>query len=196
MTEQETIKNVLSGKTEEFEKLVKKYTSYLRKVGHYYLFEGGEVEDMIQTTFLKAFENLHKFRGDSSFKSWLIRIMINECKQSNRRKGLFRKYQNNFNKADFPLAPTTEHQVINTEIRNQLDRAISRLAPQYKSVVVQRLVMGASTSETANDLGISEEAVKIRLFRAKKKLRVDLLKESDMDQLYTGSQKYQMAYAG
>jgi len=86
--------------------------------------------------------------------------------------------------------------VINTEVRNQLDRAISRLAPKYKSVVVQRLVMGASTQETADDLGISEEAVKIRLFRAKKKLRVDLLKESDMDQLYSGSQKYQMAYAG
>jgi len=196
MPESEIIQNILSGKTEYFEKLVKGCDSYLRKVGYYYLFKPEEVEDIIQTTYLKAFEHLDKFKGSSSFKSWLIRIMINECKQANRRLSLFRNYQSHFAISHTPLSYTCERDVIHSEVKSQLERAISRLKPIYKSVVTQRLLMGTSTQDTADRLGISEETVKIRLFRAKKKLRLDLLKESDMDQLYMDSKNYQPVYVG
>lgn len=196
MSELEIIQYILSGRTEYFEELVKKYHTYLLKVGHNYLYKTDEVEDAIQTTYLKAFENLHKFKADSAFKTWLIRIMINECKQANRRINVFRRYQHKVSIKTYSLSYACEQEVINEEVKSQLAKAIANLSPIYKSVVIQRLLVGSSTQDAAQNLGISEEAVKIRLFRAKKQLRVDLLKESDMDQLYSDSQKYPSVFAG
>lgn len=195
MTDQEIIQEVVAGKTAKFEVVVKKYHSYLQKVGAYYLYEKTEVDDMIQTTYLKAFENLSRFRGEASFKSWLVRIMINECKQANRKKGLFKKFQTKTYNQDWEHERSSESAIMNKEVKQQLDQAISRLSPKYKSVLVQRLVMGSSTQDTAADLGISEEAVKVRLFRARKKLMVDLLKDSEMEQLFVRQPSYRMATA-
>ncbi|MEM6806355.1 MAG: sigma factor-like helix-turn-helix DNA-binding protein, partial [Bacteroidota bacterium] len=89
-----------------------------------------------------------------------------------------------------------EQEVVNEEVKRQLAKAIAKLSPIYKSVVVQRLLIGSSTQDAALNLGISEEAVKIRLFRAKKQLRIDLLRDSDVDQLYSDSQKYPSVFAG
>ena len=86
VTTGETISNVLNGHTEEFEKLISENNELLYRIGMAYVNNHTEVEDLMQITYLKAFEKLSSFNSKSSFSTWLTRIMINECLMYLRNK--------------------------------------------------------------------------------------------------------------
>src|SRR5687768_2634907 len=85
-SEKEIIRRILAGEKRLFEILMRKYNGRLFKVGMAIINNSSEVEDIMQTSYIKAYENLSKFENRSSFGTWLLRIMINESIFQLKRK--------------------------------------------------------------------------------------------------------------
>jgi len=86
------IQEVLNGNKAAYEKIIRQYNQQLFRVGIAYLGSEEGVEDVMQNTYLKAYYHLSQFKADAAFNTWLIRIMINECKQALRKKEKERKF--------------------------------------------------------------------------------------------------------
>lgn len=163
-----------------FEELVTRsegrvYNHILRLVGNV-----EDARELLQETYLSAYRNLHAFKGDSAFSTWVYRIGTNHALMRLRKKhpeevGLdeVRVPTHEELKArkisDWALDP--KEAVLRKELREELERAIQGLPPGYRAVVVLRDIDDLSTAETAQQLGISEGAVKTRLHRARIYLR-------------------------
>src|SRR3954468_21873701 len=78
-SEVELIDRIIEGNLALFEVLIRRYNPYLYKVGRSYGYCHQDVEDLMQETFIHAYENLQKLNNKEYFKTWLIRIMLNEC---------------------------------------------------------------------------------------------------------------------
>src|SRR5690349_16539101 len=83
LSEIDTIDRVIGGDIALFEVLIRRYNPYLYKVGRSYGYIHQDVEDLMQETFIHAFENLPKLQNPMYFKTWLVRIMLNECYRKN-----------------------------------------------------------------------------------------------------------------
>ncbi|MFZ6026606.1 MAG: RNA polymerase sigma factor [Chloroflexota bacterium] len=142
-----------------------------------------DAEDILQETFLKAYRGIKNFAGRSSLSTWLYRIATNEALMSLRKKQLStvsldeplvgeEGEQEPRQIVDWCCLP--EKELLSTETRHWLDKAIGRLSPALRVVFLLRDVEGLSTLEAAQALDLSEEAVKTRLSRARMRLREDL----------------------
>src|SRR5688572_1163137 len=80
------IRDIRNGDTAAYEKIMRRYNQQLYRIGVAYLGAYDMVEDVMQNTYLKAWYHLPQFKADAAFSTWLIRIMINECKQAIRKK--------------------------------------------------------------------------------------------------------------
>jgi len=139
-----------------------------------------EVDEIGQQVFIRFYEALPKFRGDSSVKTYLTRIAINlslnELKRRKRRFTLFRPVEDAAEIRSNDAEPHSDMALI--------EQALARLSPDARDVVVLRLVNGYSTEETAEMLAIPVGTVLSRLSIARKKLRdwlaphfTDMIKE-------------------
>lgn len=92
LPDEAVIKKVAEGNPDQFEIITKRYNQQLFRIIRSYLSSRQDIEDVMQTTYLKAFKNLKQFRGESKFSTWLIRIAINEAlkklKGQNKISGL------------------------------------------------------------------------------------------------------------
>lgn len=181
LDELEIIRRILAGEKELFEILLRRYNQTLYRVVRGYLHDGNEVEDAMQNAYLKAFDKLSQFRGESSFSTWLIRIGINEALIQLRAQEKARTYyigegdsENIRQMADRQMDP--EMQIVNKEGERLLEQAIDRLPEKFRVVYVLKEVEGLSNSEIAKCLDITDENVKVRIHRAKKMLKDDLYK--------------------
>jgi RNA polymerase sigma-70 factor (ECF subfamily) len=145
-----------------------------------------DAEDVMQDAFLKSYQNLDRFQGDSRFYTWLVRIAVNEALMK------LRKRRPNQVSLDEPLkdgdgeesvfreiedwGPSPEKKFAQVELNEILNSVISELDPIFRVAFLLRDVEGLSTEETAQILGISVAAVKSRLLRARLKLRQKLNK--------------------
>ena len=94
LTDSEVIRKILSGEKELYEILLRRNNQTLYRVVRSYLNEQVEIEDIMQNTYIKAYEKLHQFQHNSKFSTWLIRIGINEALARLKTKG---KYLNLYN---------------------------------------------------------------------------------------------------
>jgi RNA polymerase sigma-70 factor (ECF subfamily) len=144
-----------------------------------------DAEDVLQEAFLKAFLHLPDFREDSRFYTWLVRIAVNEglMKLRKRRSDKTVPIEDSVDEegdvmprefADWK--PNPEELYAQAEIEDILRNAAQTLSPGFRTVFLLRDVEGLSTQETADVMGISEGAVKARLFRARLQLREELSK--------------------
>jgi RNA polymerase sigma-70 factor, ECF subfamily len=142
-------------------------------------------EDAVQRAFQRAFINLHKFRGESTFSTWITRIAMNEALMllRQRRKMIPLSTTSNETTEAVPALdlrdehPTPERALAETELHTIVRGAISRLRLSLRSVVVLHELQGLSSVETAQRLGLSVGAVKARLFHARRHLRQRLERE-------------------
>jgi len=140
-----------------------------------------EAEDVVQESYVRAFTHLSQIRGDSSLKTWLTRIVINEANGRLRRRRTTANWESieatHATEADiipFPLRssqPDPERAMAQHEINRILERAIDALPTPFRVVLVARLVEEMSVAETAGVLGLRPETVKTRLHRARHLLR-------------------------
>ncbi len=119
--------------------------------------------DVIQEAIVKAFTNLHTLRQDSYAKTWLIRILINECYAFMRRE-----------KRIVPLDEYQCQETVEPKDYSDLYDAIRQLPPKIRICVTLYYLEGYSVKETSKILGISESAVKNRLARARARMRCEL----------------------
>ena len=170
------VERARSGDHGAFEELVRAtyvdtYTLAFRLTG-----DEEDARDVVQETYLRAYRGLKRFRGDAQFSTWLYRITAN-C--ASTHLGRRAKHRHDELADDSPLADDRleidpEHRAENEALRLRLRAAIDRLPPRLRAVVVLRDVYDLPHEAIADELGISETATKVRLHRARRRLRDDL----------------------
>jgi len=177
ISEIELIDRIRNGERELFEILIRRNNPYLYKVGMSYGYKHEDVEDLMQETFIAAYLNLEKFESRSSFKTWITRIMLNQCYQKGQKLSFKNEKANDIlNEKTTPMfesnqSTDTYRSVLNNELSNIIGDALTSIPLEYRMVFSLRELNGMSTSETAEALDISETNVKTRLNRAKHMLR-------------------------
>lgn len=156
-----------------FEKLMTEHGESLARLAYTYVKDRGRVEDIIQDVFLRAFRSYHSFRGDADIKTWLYRITINRCKDE-LRSWSFRKLFYTDEVMDWNIdrsqEPTPELKLITKHENQQLGQAILQLPIKLREVIILFYYQDLSIEQIAKLLGITQNTVKTRLFRGRKKL--------------------------
>jgi RNA polymerase sigma-70 factor (ECF subfamily) len=165
-----------------FEQLVDQYKRRAFRLAWKITRHRQDAEDVVQNAFIKAFQNLPNFRGDSRFYTWLVRITVNEALMKIRRRHSGEVSIDESKEADdnsIPIeikdqAPNPEQRYSQHEVHRILAQTINDLEPPYRAVLQLRDLEGFSTKQTAQALDLTSAAVKTRLQRARIKLRESL----------------------
>ena len=145
----------------ELSRLMAAYEKDILKLCCLYLRDAGMAEDAAQETFFKAYRALDRFRGECADKTWLVRILINECKGVLRTRGRCVPLEQDADEA----APETD---------GELYAALAALDEKYRLPVTLHYIEGFRTSEIAGMMRLPEGTVKTRLRRAREILRKEL----------------------
>jgi len=129
-----------------------------------------EAEDVAQEAYMRVFRGLAGFRGDAQFETWLYRIVANAAMSHLRKRRHFGELLVDAEEGA-PQISSDVHVAEEAVDRDALARALDELPPSIGSMVVLKDVYGLSCREIADRLGISEGAVKVRLHRARKRLK-------------------------
>jgi RNA polymerase sigma-70 factor, ECF subfamily len=164
-----------------FEELVHRHTPLVFRMAMHILRSREDAEDVVQDTFLKAWQNLQRFEERARFSTWLTRIALNTALMKLRSLrltpvSLDSDADENVTWGDkvADWKPNPEELYSQTELREILQRALRTLPHGYRVVFLLRDVEGVSLAETAEMLGLTVPNVKARLFRARLKLREQL----------------------
>jgi len=169
------------GDTAAFSELVTRYRGKVYAMIYNMVHNEQDAWDLAQDGFLKAWKSIARFRGQSSFYTWLYRIMMNVTIDSLRRRhvegetefddsiGLRNIDPNSFTTPRTEALPNEK--IAGDEIRARIDAAISRLSPEHRAVILMREIDGMEYQEIADSLGCSIGTVMSRLFYARKKMQ-------------------------
>jgi RNA polymerase sigma factor (sigma-70 family) len=187
----EVIKEILLGNTALFEVLIRRYNPDLYKTGRGYGYNHQDTEDLMQEVFINIFQNLSKFENRSSFKTWTIRIMLNQCYHKSQKPNYLNKpaVEISVNKNSGSMFLTTnnsnpDNTVINKELKNVIEAALKNLSEDYRMTFTLRELTGLSVADTAGLLNITPSNVKVRLNRAKMMLRKEIEKIYSPEDIY------------
>jgi len=172
-SEFDLIGRILDGESRLYEYFIRKYNQRLFRTGMSILNNDTEVEEAMQTIYIKAYEHLGAFENRSSFGTWITRIMINECLLQKKNKQRIQTVSDN-QYENISHMKTPVHTLINKELGVVLENAIALLPEKYRTVFVLREVENLSVKETAEVLALEESNIKVRLNRAKTMLRESL----------------------
>jgi len=180
LSDEAVVQLVLAGNTAAFELLMRRYNERLYRAARAITHDDREAEDVMQQAYVNAYAHLRQFKGQAQFATWLTRITINEALARVRRRGRYEPFDEELPNVEPFMssshsAPDPERQALTGELRALLESAIDHLPDGAREVFVLREVEGLSTAETAESLGVSEDAVKTRLSRARTALRHTLL---------------------
>jgi RNA polymerase sigma-70 factor (ECF subfamily) len=178
LTDEELVERIRAGETHLFELIMRRHNRRIYRAARAILRDDGEAEDVMQDAYVRAYAHLHDFEGRAHFSTWLTRIAVHEAFARVRRARRFRPVDSQTEETQsVPTAPhfNPEGQASDGEMRTLLERAIDALPDEFRSVFVLRAVEEMSGAETAECLGIPEETVKTRLFRARARLQETLL---------------------
>lgn len=177
------VKASSNGDIAAFETLVGKYDRKLLRIAFRITDNLDDAQEAVQEALFKAYQKLSQFQGNSKFSTWLIRITMNECLMSLRKRNRIAQElvlgddDGSGDSAPLDLAdwaPNPEQLYSRAEFHEILRKALAGLGPRLRAVFVLRDIEGLSISETATALGLHETAVKARLLRARLQLRGNL----------------------
>jgi RNA polymerase sigma-70 factor (ECF subfamily) len=158
----------LGGDHGAFEPLVRRYERVLFRVAMRLTGEYEDARDAVQNTFVKAFEQLHRYDGKRRFFSWIYRIGVNECLNLRRSRRPQEALSERFAGADTHAGPFEAFEL--AEARSRIDRAMDGLSFEYREVIALRHFADLSYEEMAEAIGVPEKTVKSRLFSARQRL--------------------------
>jgi RNA polymerase sigma-70 factor (ECF subfamily) len=175
MPDKEVVRRILAGDAAWFELLMRRYNQRIFRVVRSIVRDDDESEDVVQDSYVRAFEHLSQFEGRATFATWLTRIAVNEALARKRRQKVI-QYMDFDDPKNVNLQPhqangQADHRACNNELRDVLTQAIDRLPDELRTVFILRVVEELNIDETAACLEISESNVKVRLHRARSLLR-------------------------
>ena len=153
--------------------LTTRYNRRLFRIARSIVRNDHEAEDVVQETYVRAFTDLDRFRGDAAFATWLTRIAVNEALGRLRKRRPVEPVEDVHAGDD----PSPEQVMAQRELRALLEQSIDRLPSTFRTVFVARMVEGLTVEETATLFGIQPETVKTRVHRARARLRADLSRQ-------------------
>ena len=174
------------GDARAFGELVRRYEGKIFRLAQHITQNREDAEDVLQETFLKSYEHLDQFKGDSKFYTWIVRIAVNQALMKLRRRRTDKSVsldeqidtgEDSVTREIAAWGEDPEQRFSREELGRILDTAIQSLEPLYRSVFVLRDIDDLSTEETAEALGLSIPAVKSRLLRARLQLREKLTRQ-------------------
>ena len=183
------VREAQAGNRAAFEELVHRYDRDVLRLALNLMKRTEDARDVYQEAFLKVYRNLHRFRFECSFYTWLYRIVTNVCLDHLRRRQArpedqapeLRAAQQEDVSTDFferqrEQRPTLdpERHLLGEEIKKRLANAMERLSPRERIVFEMKHYQGLKLRAIGDALGTSEETVKNSLFRATRKLRNEL----------------------
>ncbi|MBZ5647649.1 MAG: sigma-70 family RNA polymerase sigma factor [Acidobacteriia bacterium] len=180
------IARIKSGERELFYQLIQPHERTVYLVAYSVLKNEADAEDVAQEAILKAFRALKDFRGESRFHHWLVKIALNEARMRYRKR-LAEHLESLDDEREGEDSGYTPLQIADwrelpadvlerKEVREEIERAVDRLPEKYREVLVLRDMEEMTIAETAEILDLTEATVKVRLFRARLRLR-DMLVE-------------------
>ena len=167
------IQRVLGGARADFEVLVRRHNQRLFRAARAIVRSDVEAEDVLQQTWLEIFRHLGQFRGDAQFTTWATRIAVNAALAHARKQPVIAEI------VDSPDHTMPDDAVSNIELGKILERCLADLPQGSREVMVLRDVLELDTAETAAALGVSEEAVRVRLHRARAAVAASLVDRMD-----------------
>ena len=177
------------GSRPAFEELVRRYDRDVLRLAVNLMKRTEDARDVYQEAFFKVYRNLHRFRFECSFYTWLYRIVTNVCLDHLRRRqarpedqapemhsGQFEDGGTDFfeRQREHRATQDPERQLLGLEIKARLATAMERLSPRERIVFEMKHYHGLKLRAIGDALGTSEETVKNSLFRATRKLRMEL----------------------
>lgn len=189
ITDEEVVARIQGGESVLFELLVRRHNQRLFRVVRSRVLDDDEAEEALQQAHVNAWRALGQFEGRSSFLTWITRIAIRSADALVAKRRRRSDVESLAAISECESTDGNATQESRVELRRLIERAIDALPPKYRSVFVLREVEGLSTQETATDLELTESAVKIRLMRAREKMRDHLMSQAgDLDCVRTAWQ--------
>ncbi len=163
----ELVRRVLDGEVEAYRVLMERYRPEFARYAASLCGDGDTAADAMQDAFIRAYDALAQCRHPSRFKGWFFRILTNQCHNHRNRK-----------RAHVPLDAIeaaaddrTDGRTRRSELREAIDAALEELTPEQREAFVLKHVEGRSYAEMAELLGTGEDALKMRVYRARDALK-------------------------
>jgi RNA polymerase sigma-70 factor, ECF subfamily len=173
-TDDQIIAAVKAGELAFYELIMRRYNQRLYRVTRAILRDDGEAEDVIQETYVRAYQYLEQFSGAAPFSTWLTRIAVHEALRRLRlrnRNQQFEELEQDEGVHMVERSPDPEQRASIAELGHLLETAVLDLPDQYRAVVMLRDIEELSTLETAAALDLTEQNVKVRLHRGHAMIR-------------------------
>ncbi len=179
------IRAAQAGDQDAFEQLVRTYDQSVLRLAMNLLRSPEDARDVYQEAFLRVYRNLHSFRFDCSFHTWLYRIVTNICLDQLRKRKVRKEESPTLETSEGPLDrmeafeeeaahADPERAMWNHELRTRIEGALHGLTPRERMVFELRHYQGLRLRNIGEILGTTEEAAKNCLFRATQKMRAEL----------------------
>ncbi|MFT3696424.1 MAG: sigma-70 family RNA polymerase sigma factor [Kofleriaceae bacterium] len=174
-TDRDLVASVLAGTREDFRELVRRHNQRLFRATRAVLRNDVDAEDALQQAWLEIYRNLAAFRGEAAFSTWATRIAVNSAIRLQRKSPVLVERDSE------PTRPDTI--VERAQVGRLLETVLQQLPQGNREVMILRDVLELDTAETAEALGLSEEAVRVRLHRARGAVAA-ALQELALDHVY------------
>ena len=186
--EAQIVRRVLQGDVNAFERLVTEYEKAVYAIAQRMTGNAEDAADMTQETFIKAYNSLQSFRGDSKFSVWLYRIASNVCldflRSRSRKPSVSLSVEDDEGEeGQLDIADESQSPELLMErglTRDAVRRGLDTLPPDYRQILLLREIQGLSYDEIAAVLEIEVGTVKSRIFRARKRLCAFLVEDGNI----------------
>lgn len=175
LTDDEVVARVLNGDLGSFEWIMRRYNQRLFRLARSVMGDDGEAEDVVQETYVRAFEHLGQFAGTAAFSTWLTKIALHAAlarrDQRRRLRAVDVTDPENQEMLASPTDREADHAASTRELGVILTQAVDELPDDLRTVFALRMIEGLGTKETADCLELTASNVKVRLHRARSLLR-------------------------
>ncbi|MGZ3421876.1 MAG: RNA polymerase sigma factor [Polyangiales bacterium] len=184
LSDEDVVARVLAGELALFEVVMRRHNQRVFRAARSIVKDDAEAEDVMQESYLLAFQHLSDFAGRARFSTWLTRIVVHEAlKRVRKGKRITFEEDMDDNAGDTPsggaISTDPEKLAGDRELARAIEQAVETLPDVFRAVFVLRAVEQMSVSETAQALGVPEDTVKTRLHRARAAIQKQLVARTD-----------------
>lgn len=168
------------------EAMLAEYSTPVYRLALSILGDPADAQDSAQETFMQAAAALHRYQVGTNFKAWLLKIALNNCRITLRKRRARRALQQAWQAltSQAPRPPGAEAQVVQRETHDELWSIVDGMGEKHRLVLVLRLVHDMTVSEIGQVLGVNEKTVYTRLYDAFARLRLQIRKQPELAALW------------